>query len=274
MKNNGFLRIWGIIYPVFMYYAVSNIVIALAVMALGITEENYVQSYTMLQTIATAVAIPMLYGFYRKDKQLFTMYHQRTQNEKEEAGKENNILNGVCIFLCGALAGLVLNQVFEAAGLAGMSEGYQNVTSHFFAGDVLFEILGLGVLAPVAEELLYRGVVYARLSGFMELRMAAVSSALVFGGLHMNMVQFSYAFLMGLLLVFFLEKCHNLWGAMLGHIGANLVTVLRVETGMLDWMEKNSVLYWGATLLMAAVCLLLVWFLSGKKPLGRKRGQV
>lgn len=274
MKNNGFLRVWGIIYPVFMYYAVSNIVIALAVMALGIREENYVQSYTMLQTIATAVAIPMLYGFYRKDKQLLTVYHQRTQNEREEAGKGNDLRNGLCIFLCGALAGLVLNQIFEAVGLAEMSKGYQNVTSHFFAGDLLFEILGLGVLAPVAEELLYRGVVYARLSGWMELRMAAVSSALVFGGLHMNLVQFAYAFLMGLLLVFFLEKCHNLWGAVLGHVGANLVTVLRVETGMLDWMEKSPALYWGVTVLMAAVCLLLLWFLSGKAHLGKGKGKV
>ncbi len=274
MKNNGFLRIWGILYPVFMYYAVSNIVIALAVMALNITEDNYVQSYTMLQTIAVAVAIPMLYGFYRKDQQLFTVYHQRTRNEKEEAGKENMLWTGVCIFLCGALVGLVLNQIFEATGLTEMSEGYRNVTSHFFSGDLLFEILGLGILAPVAEEILYRGVVYARMSGWMGLRMAAVSSALVFGGLHMNLVQFAYAFLMGLLLVFFLEKCHNLWGAVLGHIGANLITVLRVETGMLDWMEKNQVLYWGVTALMAAACLLLLWFLSGNTPWGKSRGQV
>lgn len=274
MKNNGFLKVWNIIYPVFMYYALSNIVIALAVMALGVTEENYVQSYTMLQTIAMAVSIPVLFGFYRKDRQLFTVFHQRTGNEYEEVSRKEKILNGVFIFLCGALAGLVLNQVFEAVGMTEMSEGYQNITAQFFAGDMLFEILGLGVLAPVAEELLYRGVVYARLSDWMGLRMAAVSSALIFGGLHMNMVQFAYAFLMGLLLVFFLERFHNLLGAILGHIGANLITVLRVETGILDWMDQSPVFYWGGTALMAAACLLLLLYLAKEGPFRSLRGKV
>lgn len=274
MKNNGFLKVWNIIYPVFMYYALSNIVIALAVMALGVTEENYVQSYTMLQTIAMAVSIPVLFGFYRKDRQLFTVFHQRTGNEYEEVSRKEKILNGVFIFLCGALAGLVLNRVFEAVGMTEMSEGYQNITAQFFAGDVLFEILGLGVLAPVAEELLYRGVVYARLSDWMGLRMAAVSSALIFGGLHMNMVQFAYAFLMGLLLVFFLERFHNLLGAILGHIGANLITVLRVEIGILDWMDQSPVFYWGGTALMAAACLLLLLYLAKEGPFRNLRGRV
>ena len=56
LKNNGFIKTWNILYPIFIYYVVSNVVIYLAALLLGVSRENYVERYTMLQTIATAVA--------------------------------------------------------------------------------------------------------------------------------------------------------------------------------------------------------------------------
>lgn len=261
MKNNAFIKVWNIIYPIFIYYVISNIVMSLAVLALGISSENYSQHYTMLQTIATAVSLPFLYGFYRKDQMMFTVFHQRTANARQEIPKSKQRLHGALALICGILAGLVLNNVIGATGLLELSRGYQSVTAQFYAGDLIFEILGVGILIPLVEELLYRGIVYARLSDWIGIPAAALVSALVFGGLHMNIVQFIYAFLMGLLLVYLLEQTHNLYGAVLGHMGANLVTVLRTETGFLDWMSKNAAVYWTATVVMTAVCAGIIWFL-------------
>ncbi len=81
----------------------------------------------------------------------------------------------------------------------------------------------------------------------------------------MNLVQFIYAFFMGLLMVYFLEKTHNLYGAVLGHMGANLLTVLRTETGVLSWMESSPAALWGTTVGMAVVCGVLLLLLGGKK---------
>ena len=264
MKHNSFLKIWDIAYPVLLYYVVSNIIMSLAVLALGITEINYAANYTMLQTMAAAVSLPVLYRFYRKDQLLFTVFHQRTGNAFKATSRRQKLVFGLLVFLCGALSGLVLNHLIGAIGLEGMSPGYQNVTAHFFAGDIFFEVLGVGILVPVVEELLYRGIVYGRLSDWVGIPKAAVISTLIFGGLHMNVVQLLYAGLMGLLLVFFLEKTHNLYGAVLGHMGANLLTVLRVETGCLDWMERSPAVFWGCTLGMAAVSLGIIGFLQGK----------
>lgn len=264
MKNHSFFKIWDIAYPVLLYYVVSNIVMSLAILALGIREDNYAASYTMLQTMAAAVSLPVLYRFYRKDQMLFTVFHQRTHNAFQETSRRQKIVFGLLVFLCGALMGLVLNHLIGAVGLEGMSPGYQNVTAHFFAGDVFFEVLGVGILVPIVEELLYRGIVYGRLSDWIGIPGAAVISTLIFGGLHMNVVQLLYAGLMGLLLVFFLEKTHNLYGAVLGHIGANLLTVLRVETGCLDWMERSPVVFWGCTFGMAVVNLGIMGYLHGR----------
>lgn len=265
MKNNGFVKTWNVIYPIFIYYVISNVVIYLAVLMLGVTEQQYARNYMMLQTIATAVALPVLYNFYRKDKLMFTVFQQRTANELSELSRYRKILNGIITFLCGAAAGLALNNIIGATGLAELSTGYQNVTNHFYAGGVFFEILGAGILIPLVEELLYRGIVYGRLCDWIGIPAAALVSALIFGGLHMNLVQFIYAFLIGLLLVYFLEWTHNLYGAALGHIGANLLTILRVETRALDWLEGSGAVFWLGTVLMLAVCGAGVLLLRRKK---------
>lgn len=272
MKKNAFFKVWNLLYPILLYYVVSNIVIALAVMALGINEDTYAAHYTMLQTIAAAVCLPVLYRFYRSDQLMNTVFQQRMRNAREEERGSAKWIRLLLSALCGALAGVALNNLIGAVGLVRFSPGYQQVTAHFFAGDLLFELLGLGILVPVVEELLYRGIVYGRLCDWVGIQRAALLSALIFGGLHGNVVQLLYAGSIGLLLVFFLEKSHSLSGAIAGHIGANLLTVLRVETGMFRWMEQSRAVFWGVTLLMAAACAGLLWLIHGgclKKPAGQ-----
>ena len=261
MKQNAFFKVWNLLYPILLYYVVSNIVIALVVMALGIHEDTYAAHYTMLQTMAAAVCLPVLYRFYRSDQMVQTVFHQRLRNARDEEQGKKRWVRLLLAALCGALAGMALNNLIGAVGLVRFSPGYQQVTEHFFAGDLLFELLGLGILVPVVEELLYRGIVYGRLCDWVGIQRAAVLSAVIFGGLHGNVVQLLYAGSIGLLLVFFLEKTHRLSGAIAGHIGANLLTVLRVETGMFGWMEQSKAVLWGVTLLMAAASAGLVWLL-------------
>jgi len=64
---------------------------------------------------------------------------------------------------------------------------------------------------------------------------ALIGSALIFGIMHVNLVQFLYAAVIGLFLAFVLEKTGKLSMAVFGHIAANLVAVLRTETGRLDF---------------------------------------
>ena len=53
-----------------------------------------------------------------------------------------------------------------------------------------------------------------------------IGSALIFGIMHVNLVQFLYAAVIGLLLAFVLEKTGKLSMAVFGHIAANLVACL------------------------------------------------
>mgnify|MGYP000323272126 FL=1 len=84
--------------------------------------------------------------------------------------------------------------------------GFQEANQSFFAGTVVFELLGSCLVIPIAEELLFRGVVYKRLKLYFGVTPALIGSALIFGIMHVNLVQFLYAAVIGLLLAFVLEK--------------------------------------------------------------------
>ena len=52
--------------------------------------------------------------------------------------------------------------------------------------------------------------------------------------MHWNVVQFLYAGILGLLLAWLLERTGFLYAPVLAHIGANVMAVVRSETGWLD----------------------------------------
>ena len=60
----------------------------------------------------------------------------------------------------------------------------------------------------------------------------------------------------------------GLYGAVFAHIGANLITVLRTETGILHWMQENAAVYWISTVFMTLVCAGMIWVLKGNKQNG------
>lgn len=94
---------------------------------------------------------------------------------------------------------------------------------------------------------------------------AMALSALLFGVLHQNLVQFVYAGALGLMLAWFMEEAGHLYGPLLAHIGANLISVLRVETGLFQWMEQSRSVFAAATAGLAVVSIVLlggIWRLN------------
>lgn len=73
--------------------------------------------------------------------------------------------------------------------------------------------LALGILAPVAEELVFRGAILRSLMDYFNHRLPwipIVASALLFGAVHGNMAQFANAFTMGLLLGWLYYRTHSI----------------------------------------------------------------
>ncbi len=263
-KNSPMFKSWNVIYPVFIYFVVKNLFMSLFTMFAVFLGADPKEQYMMLQTATVAVTIPFIARYYQKDKAEPTVFWEHMNLELEKKTPVQKTVNGVLMFLSGAVLGPALNNILMLTSVEEVSEGFQEINRYFFAGGILFELLGACLLTPFLEELLYRSVVYGRLCDMMILdnekktergrkrerqsrMIAMVISALLFGVLHMNLVQFIYAGILGLLFAWFMEKAGHFYGAFLAHMGANLISVLRAETELFTWMKPGSTAFYTAT---------------------------
>ena len=90
-------------------------------------------------------------------------------------------------------------------------------------------ILLIGICAPVAEEMVFRLMLFFRLRDHRALSFSAVVSAAVFGVYHGSVVQGIYAGVLGLAFALMLEYTGFLTASCLLHIGANIWSLVLSE---------------------------------------------
>lgn len=253
MKATKGYRIWQIVYPIGIYYVVSSL--AYFVLELLLGNEN--STYMLRQMVCSAVTIPFVLSFYRQDKKIEDAVYGR-KDFRFNGGQIKNILFSL---ISAAAFGIAVNNLIAMTPLIRISQGFQQANEGFFGGNVLFEILGSCFLIPIAEELLFRGVIYKRLRVMFGVLPGLLLSGVIFGVLHVNLVQFLYAGILGILLAFLLEKTGYLYTAILGHIAANTVAVARSRTGWLDFAYQPTLSGIGFTLLMAAVSFAMILYM-------------
>lgn len=132
--------------------------------------------------------------------------------------------SGFWILFCFLVSGQLLFQICSAFqewelnlfGLSAMS----SLEAATISGDTWSMFLYVGLLGPIAEELLFRGALLRILEPFGNL-FAVVITAFLFGLFHGNVVQTPYAFAIGLVLGYTAIEYSIGW-AMLLHILNNL----------------------------------------------------
>lgn len=81
----------------------------------------------------------------------------------------------------------------------------------------------VAVWAPLAEEIVFRAMIFRTLRKGFAFWPAAVLSGIAFGVYHMNLIQGVYASLLGILLAYIYEKTNSLLGVYLFHLSFNLM---------------------------------------------------
>ncbi len=244
MKKTGIYRVWQVIYPIGIYYVVSAIAYFFLEMLLGGNRETYM----LRQMVCAAVTIPFVLSFYKQDQVLLDTVYGETG-----ASSGMQIIRNIGVAVCsGGMSGIAVNNLIAMTPLIEVSAGFQEANHSFFAGGVLYELLGSCLVIPIAEELLYRGVVLRRLRMMFGVVPAVVLSALIFGVMHANLVQFLYAGILGLLLGLLFQTTNKLYAPILGHIAANVAAVVRQETGVLSFAYEPTAAGIGFSLLLLA----------------------
>lgn len=144
---------------------------------------------------------------------------------------------------------------------------FEESSSLIYSSHIVVQILVTSIAAPLVEELLFRGIVYKRLRTIMNITPAMIISAALFGLVHGNMVQFIYAFLIGLIFAFVYEKFKTIWAPIILHASANLLSVIITalqgsETS--DGSEGTIGMYMLFAVIELAVTFLFVWLIDRK----------
>ncbi len=85
------------------------------------------------------------------------------------------------------------------------------------------------LVAPIFEEIVFRGLVYTRIKRCMPMLGAMILSSFSFGVMHgSSIVWVAYASVLGFFLTWIFEKCGSLLASITFHVGFNLVGILAV----------------------------------------------
>lgn len=196
-------------------------------------------AHTIFLTGLTGILamIPALY-FYRRDKV------RRIAGGLIPARKKETLsLQGIILLLLTG-AGLAQYGNFLMAVLWSFidSSAYQYSMDRITEGkSLLMMIFWMGIIAPAAEEVIFRWLVYLRLRDWLKRPVAVVISGLMFGIYHGNIVQGIYAGILGIAFAWILEMSGNIYSSMLLHMGANIWSLVITEYALKLFSMKYGV---------------------------------
>lgn len=196
------------------------------------------------------------------DKGVFTQFLTFIKMDLLEKKTAHKIMRLALCILLGITASLALNigielaaQVFPFDENMFGSERYETVESIQYSVSIGLGIVLYGIISPIVEEIVFRGVLYNRIRKFYSMKLAVVFSALLFGFFHANLPQFLYGTLMGGLMA----VCYGYIGCfaapVLMHMSANLFIFL--VSGFTEWTSFLMTPVWCVFFTLVSIGILL-----------------
>ncbi len=278
-------RIWGLIYPMLLYLGITfavefifMIVVALlGISRYGVTDQTQLYDFIMNATLSQALSMTLLAGLATAPILIFI--YIRDNNKDRRNGtfvkyKLNNILKYLLIIPFGVFNMLWANYFVALLQLVMpkfMLESYTDTQQIIEGGGFLIQLLTAGIVAPIVEELIFRGLVYRRTKKMTGTIAAAILSAALFGVFHGNWVQAPYAFIIGIMAVFVYEKFKSIVAPIMLHMSANILSVLIMtlassDTPTVDSLNIDTLSYVSSLIIfifitgvLAAVFGVIIW---------------
>ena len=133
-----------------------------------------------------------------------------------------------------------INIIFISMGWLEASESYQEAASNLYAVSIPAGILLYGIYSPLAEELLFRGIIYNEVKTIMQTKTAALLAAVLFGIYHGNLVQFVYSVALGLVLAYAYQYSGQFAVPVVIHGVVNVIVFLSSNLGMFAGVQLTN----------------------------------
>lgn len=279
MSGNSSLRkAWEVLFPYLLYYLTYNaayLILAFAYQAVqgnsGGVYGEFVRSHAatvvgvmsglcMLAGILPLVA--MLKRELRERREAVGLVKPEVTGEREavtdrsgmapaKAGLAGWHRKGRMIALTAVLAfsvSLGLNALFAMIGIVDSSQVYREVADRQYGVAFAVGVILYGMISPLAEEVVFRGVIYNRLRRFYGPAVGIVVSGVLFGAFHGNPVQGVYGACLGMLMAYLYERSGSFRIPVLFHAVANLTVYI---TARMDGVQERLFTPAGCAVLLA-----------------------
>lgn len=194
-------------------------VIILWRLALYIVNMACMLTYTVSQseTISNVVRIVLL--------MIILILIINTELVKSENFKKISFSNiGNLLILSVGMDGI---QALISKSLSTIFLSYLKVSESIFnSSDSYLQLIIIVILGPILEEMLFRGIIFGYLKKNFNIIAAVIVQALVFGVVHGNIVQGTYAFISGILLAIVYIHYESIFACIIVHMTINLLGTL------------------------------------------------
>ncbi|MBQ7360088.1 MAG: HAD hydrolase-like protein [Lachnospiraceae bacterium] len=259
----AFNKGWAILFPVLIAYFVQQIGLNLGMFLIA-TVGDYVAGArefllvldaegNITQMTGLGASLMMLICYLITGVILWKMSKSDLLAAKSLTGDRKlapAVFSNVGIATLGVAYGV--NILFNLVGFTDTLSAFEQLREQAYATPFVLAVLIYCIAAPLAENFLFRGILYNRLKKYGTPLIAAILSSLLFGLYNGNLIAGCYGFVISLLVCFVYERTGKYAMAVLVHMLANFCAYSLTYTGMfagalLGWLP--CVLLLGAGIL-------------------------
>ncbi|MFI3176828.1 MAG: CPBP family intramembrane glutamic endopeptidase [Eubacteriales bacterium] len=254
----------------FLYYHVITLVVQVPIAVYymykaleyaGSNEELYMGYYTqsitdntmLILAVAALTNLPVMILLMKYDRKKIQVWEEWPHIVNQSPGKVIRLLL-FAIAYC-----ISLNNIITISGLATLFPEFEEIAENIYSSTIFVQILVVGILVPIVEELLFRGLLYRRMRYYSNVTVAIVISSAIFGVYHGNVVQAIYAGIMGAAMAYIYEKYRSILWPILFHMIANCTSVCLSSTDIGLTLMGNTITFLVGTLVATVTAGICLW---------------
>lgn len=235
-EESSFRKTVNILLPFLIYFVVhdlAQVLLAFLVnISLGVFGSGYVEFMAgnaatvngICNALSLTIGMAAVWPMARRELEWALVL----DGKKREIG-EKPVEKAIRYFLLAIFSAsfaLGVNVLMALAGLTGISENYQEVAKRQYGVALGIGILIYGLISPLAEEIVFRGLIYNRMRRYFGKLLSVIVCGVMFGVYHGNLVQGIYGAVLGIAITGSYEWYGSFLAPVLFHAVANIAVFI------------------------------------------------
>ena len=256
-RESAFHRTWNVLSPLIVYYVGFNLCYMLIAAGIQVSADQGSASQTWLYDNSVLVfSLCRMCSMIAGMAAVFPMFRKETVDWKGSVR-----LPVLTVGILAVAMALGTNILFSLLHITELSKSFADVAGQQFMVPIWQGLLLFGVVSPLAEEIVFRGVIYNRLKKYFPVWIAILTSAVLFGGYHGNLVQGIYGFLLGIVIAWLYEVAGKFRIPVMFHAFANISVFLMTY----DSDITAAINTWINFLIFAIISISTLFFMGTRK---------